>query len=76
MKEQRSAYKQKSSIPNSVSPYSPWNHKTTSPTAPKTHTIKTAVPISLPGVKKLLYNSNTHKSCAPKTIKLFVFPIF
>ena len=27
--------KQKSNIPNSVSQYSPWNHKTTSPTAPK-----------------------------------------
>jgi hypothetical protein len=27
--------KQKSNIPNSVSLYSPWNHKTTSPTAPK-----------------------------------------
>ena len=27
--------KQKSNIPNSVSPYSPYNHKTTSPTAPK-----------------------------------------
>ena len=27
--------KQKSNIPNSVSPYSPWNHKTTSQTAPK-----------------------------------------
>jgi hypothetical protein len=27
--------KQKSNIPNSISPYSPWNHKTTSPTAPK-----------------------------------------
>jgi hypothetical protein len=27
--------KQKSNIPNSISPYSPYNHKTTSPTAPK-----------------------------------------
>ena len=27
--------KQKSNISNSVSPYSPWNHKTTPPTAPK-----------------------------------------
>ena len=42
----------------------------------QTHTIKTALPISPPGVKKLLYNINTHKSCDPKTIKLFGFPIF
>ena len=41
----------------------------------KTHTIKTALPISLPGVKKLLLNINTHISCAPKTIKLFGFLI-
>jgi hypothetical protein len=27
--------KQKSNIPNSVSPYSPWNHKTASPIAPQ-----------------------------------------
>ena len=62
--------KQKSNITNSVSRYSPWNHKTIS------HTIKTALPIALPGVKKLLHNINTHKSCAPKTIKLFGSPIF
>ena len=46
------------------------------PDCTKTHTIKTALPIYLPGVKKLLHNINTHKSCAPKTIKLFGFPIF
>jgi hypothetical protein len=62
--------KQKSNITNSVSRYSPWNHKTIY------HTIKTALPISLPGVKKLLHNINTHRYCAPKTIKLFDFPIF
>ncbi len=32
-------------------------------------------PISLPGVKKLLHNINTHRYCVPKTIKLFGFPI-
>ena len=46
------------------------------PDCTKTHIIKTALPISLPGVKKLLHNINTHWSCAPKTIKLFGFPIF
>jgi hypothetical protein len=34
------------------------------------------IPISLPGVKKRLHNINTNRSCAPKTIKLFGFPIF
>jgi hypothetical protein len=63
--------KQKSNIPNRVSPYSPYI-----PDCTKTHIIKTALPISLPGVKKLLHNINTHRSCAPKTIKLFDFPIF
>jgi hypothetical protein len=33
-------------------------------------------PISLPGVKKLLHNINSHRYCVPKTIKLFGFPIF
>jgi hypothetical protein len=31
--------------------------------------------VYLPGVKKLLHNINIHRSCAPKTIKLFGFPI-
>jgi hypothetical protein len=45
------------------------------PDCTKTHIIKTALPISLPGVKKLLHTINTHRFCAPITIKLFGFPI-
>jgi hypothetical protein len=46
------------------------------PDCTKTHTIKTALPISLPGVKKLVHNINTHRFCTPKTIKLYSFSIF
>jgi hypothetical protein len=38
--------------------------------------VEGVLPISLPGVKKLLHNINTHRYCVPKTIKLFGFPIF
>ena len=38
--------------------------------------VEGVLPISLPGVKKLLHNINTHRYCAAKTIKLFGFPIF
>jgi len=38
------------------------------PDCTKTHTLKTAFPISLPGVKKLLHNINTHKTCGPDNI--------
>ena len=38
--------------------------------------VEGVLPISLPGVKKLIHNINTHKYCVPKTIKLFGFPIF
>jgi hypothetical protein len=41
------------------------------PDCTNTHIIKTTLPIYLPGVKKLRHNINTHRSCAPKTIKLF-----
>ena len=37
--------------------------------------VEGVLPISLPGVKKLLHNINTHRYCVPKTIKLFGFPI-
>ena len=38
--------------------------------------VEGVLPISLPGVNKLLHNINTHRYCVPKTIKLFGFPIF
>ena len=37
--------------------------------------VERVLPISLPGVKKLLHNINTHRYCVPKTIKLFGYII-
>ena len=38
------------------------------PDCTKTHTLKTALPISLSGVQKLLHYINTHKTCGPDNI--------
>ena len=40
------------------------------PDCTKTHTLKTALPISLPGVKKLLHNINAHETCGPDNISV------
>jgi hypothetical protein len=35
------------------------------PDCTKTHTLKPALPLSLPGVQQLLHNINTHTTCGP-----------